>query len=196
MMLCLWYRWKISDAVNGESRLSESTRQHLQRCASCRQFYRHSMDLAECLQTDPIAPEKLAALHQRIMSSIETTEPNRQRRHRQFFGPAMATAAGFLLIGISVVVVLILARPEPPIDSTDPVGYLKEVFADVTPVRTQGRPLTVSGLITDPYSRELTRLTQEAESGVKFVALCIGIDLQDRTLLPNPVKSTTQPDSQ
>ncbi|MBN1126033.1 MAG: hypothetical protein JXA82_13580 [Sedimentisphaerales bacterium] len=195
-MICLWYRWKISDAVNGESRLSESTRQHLQQCTSCRQFYRHSIDLAESLQTDPIAPEKLTALHQRIMSSIETAKLNRRKRHRRYFGPTMAAAAGFLLIGISVVIVLILARPEPPIGSTDPVGYLKEVFAEVTPVRTQGRPLTVSGLITDPYSRELTRLTREAESGVKFVALCVGIDLQDRTLIPSSVKSTTPPDSQ
>ncbi|MBN1817786.1 MAG: hypothetical protein JW828_10525 [Sedimentisphaerales bacterium] len=190
-MMCLWYRWKISDAVNGETRLSESIQRHLQRCVACRRFYRHSMDLAEGLQTDSIAPGTLAVLHQRIMSAIEAPQSRNQAYHRRYFGPAIAAAAGFLLVGISVILVLALAKPEPTVNPTDPVRYLKEVFAEVSPVRTKGRSLTVTGLIADPYSRELTRLTREAESGVKFVVSCIGIDLQDRTLIPAPVQSAS-----
>jgi len=188
MMFCRLYRWHISNAVDGQQRLSESVLAHLRRCPDCRSFLSISMRLDRELSSRAIQPdpERLDRLNEQIFSAVRAVQQPAAVHHRRIPRVAFAAAA-VLFVGTAIAFLAMRDRGEPPVaqGQTDPVAALRQIASEVaarTPV--QADPAAISNMVAKPYSDELARLAGETESAIKFVASCVGVTVPRERILP------------
>jgi hypothetical protein len=190
-MVCKWTQWRISNALDEGGPLSASANKHLMGCARCRDFYRRSLQiekaLAEpsCLEPSP-TPEALA---NRIFEAAIHASPSQAPSRFPSRWIALAAAALFLAAA-SILAPLLRNQnqiPGPTIVSNDPVSALQTLVRDLRPIGAAPLPTSATQLqvyLSQPYQKELNLMARDTDSAVKFVASCVGVDLSDRTIVP------------
>ncbi|MBP7935203.1 MAG: hypothetical protein KA354_11200 [Phycisphaerae bacterium] len=54
-MICLYYRWRISTALDSDDRSARLPERHLRCCPACREFLERGLQLGEALRAEPIS---------------------------------------------------------------------------------------------------------------------------------------------
>jgi len=107
MMLCWFYRWKMSSMTfDGDGSLSSFRRRHLLRCERCREFFRMSVALGERLSLEAAmtCPDVPGRLQRRIMRRISL---GGQETHRPSPGVWRFVAAACLAAVVLATAVLV-----------------------------------------------------------------------------------------
>jgi len=188
MIPCLWYRWRLSNAIDDGRAVPPSVEQHLDRCPACRAFCRAAQMLETRLpQTvDPgsDAQAVVAAVMARL-TQAGTPTPALHRLQptaggRRLWGPPLAVVAAGLLILATVGAVTWWINHRSGHGAHDPAAALAQIFRESVPVGDAAvpDPTALGAVVTQPYARELEWLGREAVSNLRFVASCVGIDLQ------------------
>ncbi len=193
MMRCPWYRWKLSNAVDEAGPLPARLQRHVDRCEGCRRFYRTAQRLAEQLphpagpwHDEPSLRDKVLAI---VAATHERPAAGRVPAARsRWQGPVMAAAAALLMVlGVTAAILVFVGRPTDSM-GTSPTAALQGIIQQAVPAgRAGGRdPAIFQAWVTRPYARELECLGRQAESSVRFVASCIGVEFEPRLLPPGP----------
>jgi hypothetical protein len=166
-MKCLYYRWKISRALDGDGETPLPAR-HLAKCPACRAFHRDSLALAEALREDaqsvadlPVAarrPQRRWALKVAAASAVAASV-------------ALAIALGWLHIQAGNK--LAVTPPPTPTPVASPVHA---PAPQPPPLATATLALDTSGwrnliaLAGKPLTDELENTRRDALSGGKVLA--------------------------
>jgi hypothetical protein len=184
-------QWRISNSMDEGRPLSASATKHLMGCARCRDFYKRALQIEQAL-ADPAllesssTPEALAdRLFQAAIHSAPSQAPSR------FPSRWIALAAAALFMTAASVLVPLLRNqnpnPGPIVVSNDPVSALQTIVRDLRPAGAVPLPTSATQLqmyLSQPYQKELNMMARDTDSAVKFVASCVGMDLSDRTIVP------------
>ena len=190
-MVCGWMQWRISNSLDEGRPLSASAQKHLLGCAKCREFYRRSLQIEQALAEPAFlesssTPEALAnRFFEAAIHSAPSQAPSR------FPSRWIALAAAALFLAAASVTVPLLRNqnpiPGPTIASNDPVSALQTIVRDLRPIGAAPLPTSATQLqvyLSQPYQKELNLMARDTDSAVKFVASCVGVDLSDRTIVP------------
>jgi len=191
MMMCPWYRWKLSYAVDEPGPLPARLQRHIDRCEGCRRFYRTAERLAEQLPHGSGPWQDELALSDKVLAIVAANheEPAVVRASAagpRWQGPVTAAAAALVMVlAVAAAILVLVGRPAEPM-GTSPTAALQGIIRQTVPVgRPIGRdPAAFQAWVTRPYAQELERLGRQAESSVRFVASCIGVELDPRLLPP------------
>jgi len=193
MMMCPWYRWRLSNAVDEPGPLPARLQRHIDRCEGCRRFYQTAERLAEQLPHGVGPWQDEPALRNRVLAVVATNHerPAAVRASAagpRWQGPATAAAAALVMVlAVAAAILVLVGRPTEPV-GTSPTAALQGILRQaVPPGRPIGRdPAAFQAWVTRPYARELECLGRQAESSVRFVASCVGVELELRRLLIGP----------
>jgi len=116
-MICAYYRWRISAAMDGENAAADLPHRHLRRCAACRAFHEQSRRLAAALRSE--RPPAGARIESPALAR------GRSRPVRRWAPAAVAAAAGLAVLTVALSGLLgpgprgdpsprDVARPQPP----------------------------------------------------------------------------------
>ena len=163
-MRCWFFRLMISDAADSDRPLGPATRRHILRCANCRQFQRSCHLLAEGLRSEatPASPA----------SRTDFRSIRRWYAQRPIWAGFAAAACIVLvtLAGISLP-----GRPtksvRPPLP---PVLAVAVMRVDLTTAWTRA--------IETPLITEAQNLSNDAQSGIRFLVSCLSIRPFDHTM--------------
>lgn len=166
-MWCFIHKWKISRAIDSGRPQAGSTKRHLQKCASCREFSRLSGELEARLAADAAAliGSADASLAGRVMPAtavdgpVESTSlrPRQPRLYR--LRPVWAAAASLaVIVGISFIWTVIRHRSGmPPLDLLIQLNgtraYLESALEKAE----------------SPYQEEILELKQAIESTADYL---------------------------
>jgi len=190
-MVCGWMKWRISNSLDEGGPLPASAKKHLLGCARCRDFYKRSLQIEQAL-TEPSLLESSStpeALANRFFDAAIHSAPSQAHSRFPYRWIALAAAALFLAAA-SVTVPLLRNQnpiPGPTIASNDPVSALQTIVRDLRPVGAAPLPTSATQwqvYLAQPYQKELNLMAHDTDSAVKFVASCVGVDLSDRTIVP------------
>jgi len=169
-MLCWFFRFMISDAVDAENRLSSATQRHVRRCAACRAFYQASLSLGEGLRSEAAAfDEDLPAqFAQRVFEAEPAGADQTYKFHGRRLRPVLA-AACIVVVGSLVAVFLALSQDAPaPVEPPQISGIYRLI--------DDGHPTAWAGLIERPLSDEIDNLAEGTESAVRFLVACVAVN--------------------
>jgi hypothetical protein len=190
-MFCGWMQWRISNSLDEGRPLSASATKHLLGCARCRDFYKRSLQIEQALAEPSLVqsastPEALA---DRFFQAAIHSAPSQAASRFPSRWIALAAAAVFLAAA-SVLVPLLrnqTQNPGPTLVSNDPVLALQTIVRDLRPIGAAPLPTSATQwqvYLAQPYQKELNLMARDTDSAVKFVASCVGMDLSDRTIVP------------
>lgn len=193
MMMCPWYRWRLSNAVDEPGPLPARLQRHIERCEGCRRFYRTAQRLAEQLPHGVGPWQDELALRDQVLAVVATNHerPAAVRASAagpRWQGPATAAAAALVMVlAVAAAILVLVGRSSEPAGPS-PTAALQEIIRQAVPAgRAGGRdPATFPAWVTRPYARELECLGRQAESSVRFVASCVGVELGPRRLPIGP----------
>jgi hypothetical protein len=190
-MVCGWMQWRISNALDEGGPLPTSATKHLLSCARCRDFYRRALQIEQALAEPALlesssTPEAMAnRFFDAAIHSAPSQAPSR------FPSRWIALAAAALFLAAASVTVPLLRNPNPnpgpTIVSNDPVSALQTIVRDLRPIGAAPLPTSATQwqmYLAQPYQKELNLMARDTDSAVKFVASCAGVDLSNRTIVP------------
>lgn len=189
-MVCGWMQWRISNSLDEGRALSASAKKHLLGCARCRDFYKRSLQIEQAL-TEPSLLESSStpeALADRFFQAAIHSTPS--RASSGFPSHWIALAAAALFLAAASVMIPLLRNPNlipgPMSASNDPVSAFQTIVREARPVVV---PLPAGSVqwrsyVSQSYQKELNLMARDTDSAVKFVASCVGVDLSDRTIVP------------
>jgi len=184
-------QWRISNSLDEGRPLSASAKKHLLSCVRCRDFYKRALQIEQAL-AEPALLESSAtpeALADRFFQAAIHSAPSQSPSRFPSRWVALAAAAMFLAAA-SVTVPLLRNQnptPGPTIASNDPVSALQTIVRDLRPIGAAPLPTSATQwqvYLSQPYQKELKLMARDTDSAVKFVASCVGMDLSDRTIVP------------
>jgi predicted anti-sigma-YlaC factor YlaD len=171
-MLCIYYRWKISNAADDNTPLSQSVTAHVCRCAACRHYYRQVMALDEQLGQQSQTWRSSNPVPSPVeMSAEAATSWISQKR----WGVRIA-AAVLLIAGLWIIL-----HDNLPGSRRELMNQYRPWLSYV-PISEQTMPSVVPAMMTDYYQRELSTLAKDTHSAAEFAASCVGVKL-DRVIL-------------
>lgn len=182
MMRCLYYRWKLSNSVDGEVRLSKRTRKHLAGCSECWSFFNKSMQLAEQLEqgADLLNINVPAGLDERIIASLESPVNVGRRLNYKLPVRLIASVAACILILILSWVILHNPRQDSPVAGNDPVGEIRKIAGSIrerAEVQYGANPIAMSKVMRNRYPDEISNLANNTGSAVKFLVSCVNVEI-------------------
>jgi len=174
-MFCSIFRLMISRAVDGDSQLAGTTEKHIRHCASCREFYKTCLSLAEGLTREA------AISNQEVSERLSVSVLKRLSRRRtdtysvRLRRWPMVAAACVALIVLMGVLFLAVRRDDQDAGPPGQVEPIAELRALVGEDFAAGWP----GLIKEPLAGELNNLTNDTESALRFLVACVAVDISD-----------------
>ncbi|MBE0535458.1 MAG: hypothetical protein IH624_07285 [Phycisphaerae bacterium] len=180
-MLCLAYRWKISNTFDSNLELSARCRRHLMRCDACRSFFRSSLALGERLSLEaalaqPSVPARLGGEVTALISRSAGVGNRVQTSHRRA-AAAAACAAAVLMPVVFAAVGYFRADRTPPSAGPEPVA-VQAFGTDTAPLATFAQ--SVGRLLERPLAAEVEALQRQGKSAIEFLLVCTGADLTIR----------------
>jgi hypothetical protein len=174
-MWCFIHKWNISRAIDSGRPPAGLTRRHLEKCASCREFFRISGDLEKRLASDAVSltGSADAALARRMMPSatagtpVESLTPAPSRLRFFRLRPVWAAAASLAVVaGISLLwTVTQRSAKMPPLDPLfnldAPRAYLENALQKAD----------------SPYQKEIQELKQAIESTADYLVSRLDVNL-------------------
>jgi len=172
-MFCPIFRLMISHAVDSDSQLAGTTEKHIRHCASCREFYKTCLSLAEGLTREAAISNQ--EVSERLSVSVLKRMPRRRtetysvglRRRRTV---AAACVALIVLMGILFLAVRRDDQDAGPPGQVEPIAELRALVGEDF---AAGWP----GLIKEPLANELNNLTNDTESALRFLVACVAVDI-------------------
>jgi hypothetical protein len=162
-MFCRLFRFMISSAADSGKRIGPVTSRHVARCESCRQFLQSCRQIAERLQSEASEWERGSGPLCRPLS-LNTTRML-TRSHGFPIRVALAAVACIAIIAaVTLSLVTSTRRPQAP---AAPVGV-------AMPAGTQWTMRWVE-IVQTPLAAEAENLTNDAKSGIRFLAACLDV---------------------
>jgi len=163
-MLCIWHRWRISNALDSDKPLSPFLKQHIERCPGCRDHYQFSLYLADQAKKDlaSLQETKTSTPVSSLLSQLDNTPEAAQGRRILIPGwPLAGAAAG--LAALALILVLFLPPRKGSLTAFNPLSEWDSAHSAVKSALEK---------VDSPYRTELenikTSLTATAEFLHKF----------------------------
>jgi len=180
-MLCVLYRWKISNTFDSGRELSAVCRRHLMRCDRCRSFFTSSLALGERLSLEaalaqPAVPGRLG---DQVAAMIGRGVGIGARPRGGHWRSIVAACAAVILMPVVFLAVSHLpTTPTGDIDSA-PITTLQNLLGTNTGGVEQVAE-SVGGLLERPLAAEVESLQRQTKSAVDFLMACSGADMAIR----------------
>jgi hypothetical protein len=159
-MLCSWYKWRISKALDFGQTRSRTMDRHLDRCPGCREFARFSAALSGKSRTDLPAflDGDFRDLTQNIMSGLGRTNPSppTRRRHPRLI-PVASTA--FIAAAVLIAVAFFPSSAPPSMSELKPLAPWESAQTAFSEVLEN---------VESPYRDELEYLRHSLSASAEF----------------------------
>jgi len=115
-MQCTWNRWRISKSLDNDEPLSPSLERHVQRCDSCRGFFRFGSSLPQKSKADlgTLLSTHREGLHRRILTHLDQAPAGRAKGKAR--SPLLVPAVAGALSVTVLVLSFVYFRPSPAPD--------------------------------------------------------------------------------
>ncbi len=159
-MLCSWYKWRISKALDAGRARSRSLERHLERCPACREFARFSATVPGKSRSD--LPAYLEGdfhnLRQNIMAGIGRAHPYPPARRKL---PRLIPLATTALITAAVLIAITFFPSSAPrgLSGLKPLAPWESAQTAFTEVLDQ---------VESPYRDELEHLRHSLNASAEF----------------------------
>lgn len=164
-MLCRFFRFVISSAADSGRPVGPVTGRHIARCASCRQFLRSCQWLTEGLRSEAARWERDPG---RLSCRI-SLNPARVRPSHGFPIRVALAAAACIAIAAAATILSLMTPARPPQMPAPTTGLVIPA-----PAGTQWTTKWVE-IIETPLAAEAENLTNDAKSGIRFLAACLDV---------------------
>jgi len=173
-MRCWFFRFVISSAADSGTSIGRWTSRHVAHCASCRQFLRSCRMIDVRLRSEAAGWQQDAQhLSGQILPNLVKMQPL-NHRHR-----IRATLAAAACVAVTAAALFYLSRPtRGPQAPPTTTGV-------IIPAGTQWAAKWVE-FIPNPLAVEAQRLTNDTESGIRFVVACLNVRPLTSNLAPRP----------
>lgn len=181
-MFCSIFRLMISHAVDGDSQLAGTTEKHIRHCASCREFYKTCLSLAEGLTREAAISNQ--EVSERLSVSVLLWSPyglkRMPRRRTETYSVGLrrrrtVAAACVALIVLMGILLLAVRRDD---EDAGPPGQV-EPIAELRALAGEDFAAGWPGLIKEPLAGELENLADDTESALRFLVACVAVDITD-----------------
>lgn len=175
-MICPYYRWRVSVALDSDAPSARLPERHLRRCPACREFLERSLQMAEALREEPIS----APLH------IVPDTANRPAR--RMWRPATVGLAAAACLAF-VVLLPTLRRalsPEPAIDGpktpvTVSLPALPALSAERLLAQVREPVESLTSPAGEPLRREIERTQNRVAAVGRDIVACLPTSLMPRS---------------
>jgi len=163
--MCWFFRLMISLAADSGGPVGRLTSRHLARCASCRRFHESCHVIEETLRFDAAQYARASGQFTHgVLSRLASAQLSNRRR------PIRAVLAVAACIAIAAAAAVLLTRP-----ATQPPGPSRATIAVFVP--PDADPGTAwTRLIQRPLVAEAQSLTNDTESGIRFLVACLDVN--------------------
>ncbi len=164
-MICWFFRWMISIAVDTGNPVGRVTGRHLAHCASCRRFQESCHIIEETLRFDAAQYAQASGqFTHRVVSGPADSQPSNQGCSIRI---ALAVAA---CIAIAAAATVFLTRPatQPPQPSPVKIAAFVPPDANLETAWTH--------LVERPLVAEAESLTSDTRSGIRFLVACLDVN--------------------
>lgn len=188
-MKCRWNQWRISNSLDDGKPLPPTVQKHLLACPQCRDFYKRSLQIEQAFAESTLSESASThqALSNRFYEAAIHSSPSElpDKSHSRW----IPLAAAALFLAAASVMIPLLRNPSPadnPLFANNPVSAFESIVRQARPVVV---PLPAGSVqwrnyVSHSYQKELNLLARDTDTAVKFVASCAGVDLSDRTIVP------------
>ncbi len=180
-MFCWYYKFKISDVLNGDGELTDNLQRHIDNCLSCRHFYQ----VATALAAGVTEHKSTSRLNDNVVIASDCSAKPVKVGFFRMYG--MSAAAGIILI-FSIGLILMnsgpLKRPAHNPDwgnKIDPIAQLFNIsnLSIKSLTSGTGRPLDS---ITVSLEGELALLSEDANAAFGSMLGCLPVDRDAKEL--------------
>jgi len=171
-MFCWLYRFMISNAVDGDNRLSERMQRHIRRCAGCRGFHEMCLSLGKGLSREADrqgADDELPAdFGRRVLAAASAQSAETYKLSIWRSRPVIA-AACIAVAALLGTLFLTLNQNEPPAPEPQRLGGIYNLI-------DEDLPKAWAGFVKKPLTDEIENLTEGTESAVRFLVACVTVN--------------------
>ncbi|HOW69430.1 MAG TPA: hypothetical protein PKY77_02415 [Phycisphaerae bacterium] len=167
-MICLYYRWRISTALDSDDRSARLPERHLRRCPACRDFLERGLQLGEALREEPVS------------ASLGIAGSGGSRPIQRAWRPVTAGLAAAACIALAVLLPTVWrSASSPPAANSDgssvqiSIPALPPLSADrlLAQVREPVRSLTLPA--GGPLMREIERTQNQVAAVGRDMVACL-----------------------
>jgi len=172
-MFCWFFRFKISDAMDGDGVLSRAVEKHIRRCADCREFYNGCVLLADGLRGKAAVSND--GTSRRLSKRVLRVVPYRQTAVRKVSIRLWPVAAAACIALVVLAGVLFLAKYQ-----REQIGREGVPGTEIQVVRSLvGGDFAGawSGVVERPLAEEMEKLEGNTESAVRFLVTCVAVNV-------------------
>lgn len=175
-MICQYYRWRISAALDSNDPSARLPERHLRRCRTCREFLERSLQMAEALREEPV-PVAL-----RIVRD-EESRPARPVWRPATVGLAVAACITFVL---SLPTLWRVMSPKPAPDGPNPavvasLPTLPALSAEQLLAQVREPVESLTAPAGEPLKREIERAQDRVAAVGRDMVACLPTGFMPRT---------------
>ena len=172
-MFCWFFRLIISHSNDVDRPVTGITKNHIDKCSDCRQFYHICNSLGKTLLAEAkILGQKYPSVsEERIMQNISKSETN-YLTIRTKFRPMTIAAVNVLILAIGI---MLLPSERQTVSNDD----FDNAVADITGLIDFDGGRIISGLIEEPLDTELQNIIADTKSAAYFFLACVGVDARE-----------------
>ncbi len=186
MLLCSFYKWLVSNALDNGVAPSGRLREHLDRCPNCRRFYEVCRRLGEGLAAQ--ANEDVCAVGSASTDRIvaAAASPMQRRLERAH----LAAAAAIVIAALAAIHYHSADSKPPRPDYSAALRAIEDIrIASRTiagPMAEQPAPAAITYAAQKPLAAELAALTGRTRSALQFLADCAPLRVPHVSTEPAP----------
>jgi len=179
-MFCPLFQFMISGAADAGQPLGPVTRRHVLRCADCRRFLRSCRTLGEDLRSEAATLSPASRhLTGRILAGLPRAE---RRRSPRAAWTALATAA---CISVAAWIAFLGRGIEPASTPAPPVYAISAPHIELA--------TTWARVFEAPLLAEAQNLSNNAQSGIRFLVACLDVSVPEGIASPQTGESSPPP---